>query len=598
MSMATHRLATWTAAILVVAALVAVALALAARSLVALAAVAPLLPAAALAGLAALHLAALQREQDEARDRAAAEAAQHRLFEDGARFLDAARGREQFERWFVPAACLALALLELALARWLWRGQVFRWGMAVDAGTVAEASRTYLAALLGGLAFAAFAAGRVLGALAGERKAPALRPTSHLLLLTVGTGCGGVAWSLWPGAEATYAARGVAVLLVLVAVDRLLTLGLDWYRSRGSGPARVVYEGRLLALLVHPAGIVDNLAATLDYQFGWKVSRTQFYGLARRALLPFLLFQAAALWLLSCLLFVGPDQVAVRYRLGRPTAPLGPGFHLLAPWPVDRHVRLPARQVQTITLGPAEALAPAADELYIVAAADAVDGAPADLLQAELYLSYELVDPRRWLESSAEPERLLADLLRRETARCLAGSTLYELLGGGESSAAEAIARGVAAGAEAAGLGVVIRGVGFVGSGPPAPVREAFEAVTQAGEQQSAAILAAEAAAAHRAPEAEVAAEQARALADGRAARTRATASARRGWFAGVLSAARAEPRTFRTRRRLQALEAALAGREKTVVTVPVSKLTMDLEERARTELLDAPIAPPETSDE
>ncbi|MBY0526500.1 MAG: cation-translocating P-type ATPase family protein [Gemmataceae bacterium] len=61
---------------------------------------------------------------------------------------------------------------------------------------------------------------------------------------------------------------------------------------------------------------------------------------------------AAAIWALSGLLQVGPDEVAVVRRFGKPLhADLGPGLHWCWPWPIDTVVRVQPDRVRTVEIG-------------------------------------------------------------------------------------------------------------------------------------------------------------------------------------------------------------------------------------------------------
>src|SRR5262249_8915893 len=60
----------------------------------------------------------------------------------------------------------------------------------------------------------------------------------------------------------------------------------------------------------------------------------------------------ALLYGLSGLTQVGPDEVAVVRRFGRPVEPdLGPGLHWRSPWPVEEVTRLQPDRVRTVEVG-------------------------------------------------------------------------------------------------------------------------------------------------------------------------------------------------------------------------------------------------------
>jgi membrane protease subunit HflK len=156
----------------------------------------------------------------------------------------------------------------------------------------------------------------------------------------------------------------IPVVMGLVAVEVILNLILDIYRPRVPGQeARPPYDSRLLGLFAEPEGVLKTVAATLDYQFGFKVSETWFYHFMERMVLPLVLVQVVSLWLLTSLVIIEPNEVAFVERMGRPYVStqdaakglrgtvFGPGFRLKAPWPFAVTRRIPAGQVLHLEIG-------------------------------------------------------------------------------------------------------------------------------------------------------------------------------------------------------------------------------------------------------
>jgi len=144
----------------------------------------------------------------------------------------------------------------------------------------------------------------------------------------------------------------------LIAVEIVLNMVLDIYRPRIPGQeTRPPYDSRLLGLIGQPGGMVKTIAATLDYQFGFKVSETWFYRFMGRAIIPLLAVQVLALWALSALAIVRPGEAAFIERWGDPilrsedadkglkASLLEPGLYLKAPWPMDVLRRVPAYEI-------------------------------------------------------------------------------------------------------------------------------------------------------------------------------------------------------------------------------------------------------------
>jgi Cu+-exporting ATPase len=79
--------------------------------------------------------------------------------------------------------------------------------------------------------------------------------------------------------------------------------------------------------------------------FGWIVER-------REQLKKPALYAAGALWLLSCVYMLGPNETGVVQRFGRKVLPYAePGLNFKLPWPIDRLTRIGAQKVRTVEVG-------------------------------------------------------------------------------------------------------------------------------------------------------------------------------------------------------------------------------------------------------
>ncbi len=165
----------------------------------------------------------------------------------------------------------------------------------------------------------------------------------------------------WAETVAAYAIPGI---MGLVAIEIALNLILEIYRPRVPGQeARPAYDSRLLNLLAEPGDILETVASTLDYQFGFKISETWFYRFMERAIVPLILLQLVLLWLLSAVVVVDKDEGVFIERFGDPLVTevdrtrglkatlFGPGYHLKYPWPIDQARRIPTARVFNREIG-------------------------------------------------------------------------------------------------------------------------------------------------------------------------------------------------------------------------------------------------------
>ena len=143
-------------------------------------------------------------------------------------------------------------------------------------------------------------------------------------------------------------------ILAVFAAELLVNFVIEFYRPRTPDEVRPVYESRLLAIFTEPGGVVRNISDSLDYQFGFQISRTGIYLVLRKAIIPALMVWAAVLWLFTCISEVNPGEIGIREVFGavnRESKPLAAGIHLKWPWPCERILRVPVQNVQEATLG-------------------------------------------------------------------------------------------------------------------------------------------------------------------------------------------------------------------------------------------------------
>ncbi|MBO4648040.1 MAG: protease modulator HflK [Lentisphaeria bacterium] len=142
--------------------------------------------------------------------------------------------------------------------------------------------------------------------------------------------------------------------LAVLCVEMLLSFVSEFYRPRNQMEDRPVYESRLLSIFTEPGGIMRNIADSLDYQFGFKVSKTWIYGFFERSILPAILLWAVLFWLFTCVAEVAPGEVGIRERFGavdRSNGYLEPGIYLKLPWPMETINRISIDAVREVAVG-------------------------------------------------------------------------------------------------------------------------------------------------------------------------------------------------------------------------------------------------------
>lgn len=153
----------------------------------------------------------------------------------------------------------------------------------------------------------------------------------------------------------TFIEKIVFLIYAIIAVEFLFNFIIEFYRPRTKGEQRPVFESRVLSVFTEPGGVMRNVAESLDYQFGFKVSKTWIYVFFQKHLIPALILWAAFFWIFTCIAEVAPGEVGIRERFGAfpgsGTEILEPGVHLKLPWPCEKIIRVPVDIVQTVTIG-------------------------------------------------------------------------------------------------------------------------------------------------------------------------------------------------------------------------------------------------------
>ncbi len=434
------------------------------------------------------------------------------------------------EKWFIPIAGAILALYEVGIGAFLYKYKVF--------GVIEWVPKNPLlgAVLMVVASFVLFLFSRYASGMSGQATWKPLRAGGSYLLVGAVFGFAlAVSLAL---AQFKYGAALRVVeyilpgLLIVLGVETLLNLLFDLYRPRFADVySRAAFDSRLLGLFSEPGGFLHTIAHTIDYQFGFQVSQTWFYKLLEKAILPLVLFAALTLYLMSCVVIVGPGQGAIVERYGSPEPEMGgrtlaPGLSFKWPWPVEIAYVYPTERVQQIAVGYRDEDAEKSsgkpmlwgqehytEEYNLLVAAPmetaTADGTvPVSIIRANIPVQYRIRDLRACLYTYEQPEKTLEAICYRELVRFAASAKVEagdetqrstpteggkNLLGEGRAEAAHELERRIQAAADAAGLGIQIVYLGLQGIHPPPQVVPEYQDVIASVQTRQATVLNAEA---------------------------------------------------------------------------------------------------------
>ena len=525
------------------------------------------------------------------------------------------RSREQFEKFFVPGFAVLLFLLEAGGAWLLWR-----WISMATTGVAPDRAMASLS-LFAIFALLLFLLGRFSITIARLEDQRLLRPSASFLLAGAyvcaftALGIAGARTEL-PRAD-FWVARGLCVLLGLMAAEILVTLLLEIYRPRVRGKvARPLYDSRVVGLLAQPESLFTTAAKTLDYQFGFKVSETWFFQLLKKNLPALLLAQLAVLILSTCVVFVDAGEQAVLEHFGKPVATLDAGAHFKLPWPMGKIYRYRTEQIQTFVVGYVpDAQSERAniilwstphgkEDNFLVGNRAPVtvqndnDNAgtnnttkalPVSLISVSIPVQFQITNVTQWAYNNADATNLLQLLATREVVRFLAGADLNNVMSSNRLEAAETLRDGIQASANDYKLGAKIIFVGLQDIHPPTTVAGDYEKVIGAEQTMFAISNAALAYAISNVALAGAQAFTMTNLADAARLQLEVSRFAQAALFTNQIPAFEAAPSVYKQRVYFQTFADATRNARKYVLLVTNTQdvLIFDLEDKIREDLLN-----------
>ncbi len=554
---------------------------------------------------------------------------------------DAERVATQYDKYAVPAVAAAVGIASVLLAIAGWRSLAAQ-TLADEIKFVFQYGVICLAVFVGCLI-----AGSFFNGLSREQSGRWLRPAGGWLLLTALLFLGAGIYMLgvqmrpeWIDYDKTVG-RVIIVVVGLLAAETVATIIIEYYRPKIAGQEVLPpFESRILGLFTQPGGVARNLALSLDYQFGFRISEASFYRFLQRSLLPFVLLVAGGLWLLTCVVVIEVDEHGIRERFGKVTAgrnrALPPGLYFKLPAPFARINTFPTGKVQQLDIGyvrgdegefdgaPEMMGDPTgrvivwskthnAEETDFVVATKRFEQAiedktvqvlddrdenravPVSFISASIPVYYRVANLYAYLYEHANARRALEDIATREIVAYLASIDFFDVLTGDRGASAELLQKRIQTAANATGLGIEIAFVGLEGLHPPVRVGADFDAVVGASEEMHTEILEAQRYAIKREPDAQIEAFRTTADAEAYKLQRVRVAQAEAGRFMSQLIAFRAAPEIYPLRTFLDLLETDAADIRKFIVSVnDATEVTiLNLEEKLRPDLLDVDLDAP-----
>ncbi len=455
----------------------------------------------------------------EAEALAKSDAAAAQLFDDHADDLALARKRlANVFKWGVPvlawlvAAFLIIVGIILTLKSY---GRLKADGQATMPATVNTA---VLMVLTAAAAFIAFTIARYLAGMTKVKEWQLLRGgAGHLM--------GGALFAILLLVASVFAHLGdttlfsamslvIPVLMIILGVEIVISFMLGFYRPRKPGEVpRTPFDSRLLGWLISPESLGKIVSETLNYQFGFEVSRSWFYQLLSRSVTWLIVFGVGTLLLISCIVIVHPEEEAIITRFGAITGEgenriKKPGLYLKLPWPVSTKYSYPTGRIHELTVGSVKskldhtdsllwttAHGPEKEQWLITAPSPAIASDAAlrnhdqtsqgmELAGAEIVVQYRVSNLLEFFLSTSNPTGLLTSIVEREVNLYFVSHDLDMLLSRGRTEAGAELEKRIQQRVTEQKLGVTVAYVGFKSIHPPQEAEVAVKFLEQIGALQ------------------------------------------------------------------------------------------------------------------
>ena len=311
----------------------------------------------------------------------------------------------------------------------------------------------------------------------------------------------------------------VPAFMSILGIEMLTGFVFRLYRPRRPGEVtRPAFDSRILGWLTRPESIGKIVSETLNYQFGFEISRSWFYQLLARAVTPLIVIGLLVLIGATSIVIVAPHEQAVITSFGRFDRVVEPGAYFKLPWPFGRAEKHDVYRVQQLTVGSMsndqahrEAILwtqahahGEAPEFLLTAPSPTADASDRDavageLVGAQVVVNYRIADLERYVRVAGEPKALLEQIAGREVNSYFVTRSIGTLLSesrveGGQvlrqqiQDAVNQVAVERLDGQVQRGLGLEVVFVGLVGIHPPQAddvAAKFHEQISAIQEQQS-----------------------------------------------------------------------------------------------------------------
>ncbi|MEM9109332.1 MAG: SPFH domain-containing protein [Planctomycetota bacterium] len=305
----------------------------------------------------------------------------------------------------------------------------------------------------------------------------------------------------------TYLPLIIPGVMILLGIEVVFGMVLGFYRPRkGNEFVRPAFDSRLLGWLTQPESIGKIFSDTLNYQFGFEVSKSWFMRLLGKALLPLAGVCLVFIIGMSSIVIVQPHQQAIISQGGAFVRIAEPGISFKAPWPIGKAEKHDVERIHSIRLGSRvhagfgemkdvpilwtnqHVEEGATEEMLITAPPPGAgttgdkDSVLGERIGADIDVKFRISDLKAYAgitnpeKGTTDPETLLETVAQREVTRYFATNDTDELLSSARATAGKDLQVAIQSELDKFEVGLEVVFVSVSGVHPPQEVADDYHA--------------------------------------------------------------------------------------------------------------------------
>ncbi|MBN2643557.1 MAG: protease modulator HflK, partial [Victivallales bacterium] len=410
-------------------------------------------------------------------------------------------------------------------------------------------------------------------------------------------------------------ARVILIFFIVLDFELVINFVTEFYRPRTIEEVRPVYESRILALFTEPGGVMRNISDTLDYQFGFKISKTSLYIFIERAIIPMVLLWLLILWVFTGFYEIKHNEVGFLEVFGKASERVyEPGVYFRWPYPIGRMNTVSCDIIHKVRVGAelevkdGELVQPRVivwtkehykkERDYMVAVQrrddkEQITTGAVSMLGASIPIDFTIKKSQVWdyLYGNIDPSLMVKNISDQVITKYFCSVDLFGVMSIGREKTSQDLIRLIQQSCDEHNLGVNIVAVNLQDVHPPVKdVAPAFQDVVNAKENMHTEILKAEAYEIETIPLAQSEAVKIVSDADAYRYNVQVVAAAEAERFTKQLLSYQILPNLFKLRTYLDMLEQDGGKARKYIFSNSLSRevYEINLEEKTRLDLLDA----------